>query len=607
MMDVKNRFGRYVPLLLLLLLMAGIPALAETVAEAPAPTSVKLGDSKTVRLAIGANLELTPTLSPENAVTTYRWKSSGNSVATVSGGVVTAKKVGSATITCTTANGRKASVVVKVYDPYLPTAVRLDRTGTVRVPLGTVLELNATLAPETAQSALKWSTSSKKIATVSGGVVTPKKTGTATITVTTRNKKKARVKVKVYDPYLPSSVKLNVSGTQTLMVMNKLQLEAALSPETAQSAIKWKSSNKKVATVSATGEVSGIKPGTATITATTRNKKTARIKVKVIDDGKQPITTLPDYNLPYVIYACKNSHTIAIIARDESGAWTRVVRTFPTGTGRNNSTDVGTFFLVKKERWHKWGSGYSPYANRVSVGIYLHGPIYKSKNHNTIRPSYYNCIGTNCSSGCLRTTCGCSGWIYYNCPVGTQIIVAQNSRFSAPRPKKISKSAKKDPTDPGSNFEILMTGFTVSPGALTLARGASQAVTPGDITPAATTTKGFTYVSRDPAVATVSSEGIVTGVGAGATEIVVTAKDDFKCSAVVPVTVDDGAATPAEAAEAVPEAMAAEGESFEAAQEEALAQAETPAEEAGEAEDAFFVDETESVTEDLSELPAEEE
>ena len=505
-----------------------------------------------------------------------------------------------------------------------PKSVALDQKGTIKVPLGTTLTLNATLSPEGAQSTLKWSSSKKKIASVSGGVVTAKKVGTATITVTTANKKKAKVKVKVYDPTKPTSVRFSVSGTQTLMVMNKLQLNAVMSPETAQSTIKWKSSNKKVATVNSSGVVTGIMPGKTTITATTtRNKKTAKIKIKVIDDGKQPITTLPDYNLPYVIYACKNSHTIAVIARDETGAWTRVLRTWPTGTGRSSSTtDVGTFFLSKKERWHKWGSGYSPYANRVSVGIYLHGPIFKSKNTNSIRPSYYNCIGTNCSSGCLRTVTACAGWIYYNCPVGTQIIVAQNSRFSAPRPTKISKNAKKDPTDPGT-FEILMTGFSVTPGAMTLDPGAAQGITPSGFTPAATTTSTFTFASRNPAVATVSAAGIVTGVGAGSTEILVTANDDFRCTAVVPVTVNAAVETAPKLAEAAEAEELPEDFIVEEAEPEVVA--DTPADEAvivetpeaetleegSEAEAAdeadtgdadFFFDETEAVSEDLSQV-----
>ena len=429
-----------------------------------------------------------------------------------------------------------------------PTSVKLDRSGTVTLSLGETLTLNATLYPATATSKLTWKSTKRKVATVSGGVVTAKKVGTTTVTVTTRNKKKAKVKIKVIDPYKPSNVYLDKKGTQTMLVTQGMQLTAALYPETAQSTLKWKSSNKKVAIVNQNGYVGALTPGRCTITVTTRNKKKAKVKLRVIDDGKQRITAPAGYNLPYIIYACKNSHTIAILARDDNGEWTRVVRLYPTGMGRKNVTDVGFFTLKKKERWHKWGSGYSPYACKLSIGIYLHGPIYKRKNHNTIRPSYYNCIGTNCSSGCIRTICGCAAWVYYNCPVGTHVIVAQNSRFSTPRPKKIGKKAKRDPSDPGNNTEIFITGFAVDPGALTLDQGATHGLTPTLISPANANTKGFLFSSDNNGVATVSPDGVVTAVGGGTATISVTAADDYACTVRVPVTVN-GAAPAAEAQE----------------------------------------------------------
>lgn len=500
-----------------------------------------------------------------------------------------------------------------VTTPAKPTSVALDHKGTVKLGLGDKLTLTATLYPEGAQSGLKWSSSRKKVATVSGGVVTAKKVGTTTITVTTSNKKKAKVKIKVYDPYKPSSVHFDVSGMQTVMATQTLKLNAILAPETARSTLKWKTSNKKVAVVSSKGVVTGRKPGKCTITVTTRNNKKCKIRIKVVDDGKQPITTTPDYKLPYVIYACKDSHTLAILARDANGEWSRVIRKFPSAMGRKNVTDVGVFFLTKKERWHKWGSGYSPYATRISVGIYLHGPIYKSKNHNSIRPEYYNVIGTNGSSGCLRTTCASAGFIYYNCPVGTQIIIAQNSRFKEPRPKKLSKKAKKDPTDPGSNFDILVTSFSVEPSQLTLNPGGTQMIAPTNVMPPANTNHGqFTYVSTDKSVATVSDKGVVTAVAPGACSIVVTAADDFKCAVSVPVNVAT-AETVGEAAEIALEAdevVSADAEAFSDAVSaaDALLTDDNDAEANGEtiSEDGDFWFSPEPVEEDLSYIPDED-
>ena len=478
-------------------------------------------------------------------------------------------------VTCMAIPTAVAEGVTETVAETSPTSVTLDQSGTVTVSIGDTLTLNATLAPEGAQSTLKWTSSKKKVASVKNGVVTPKKVGTTTITVKTANKKKAKVKVKVIDSTKPSKVVLDKTGTQTILMGEHLQLTATLYPETAKSGLKWKSSKKRVAVVDQNGMVGAISTGTTTITVTTRNKKKAKVKVKVIDNGNVPIWTPDDYNLPYLVYVCKKTHTIAILAKDANGEWTRVLRLFSTGLGRKNVTDVGYFSIVKKERWHKWGSGYSPFASKLNIGIYLHGPIYKQKNQHTIRPSYYNCIGKDCSSGCIRTTCGAAAWVYYNCPLGTLVFVAPNGRFSTPRPKKISKKATKDPSDPGDHPEILITGFTLEPAVLNLEKGATQAVTPATINPSNTSTTGFTYHSSNTAVATVAANGVVTAVGAGTAVIQAIANDDYKCSAVATVNVTDSSATPKTAEAALAEAAVVEVPDEVVAQDGALSSEES--------------------------------
>ena len=63
-------------------------------------------------------------LIPETAQSGVTWRSSNPRVATVENGVVTPHKEGTVTITVTTAKqGRRATVRVKVVDPYKPTAL----------------------------------------------------------------------------------------------------------------------------------------------------------------------------------------------------------------------------------------------------------------------------------------------------------------------------------------------------------------------------------------------------------------------------------------------------------------------------------------------------
>lgn len=89
----------------------GITATAKVIVL-PLPTSVYL--PATANINLGYSKTLTPTVSPANCETTYKWSSSDTSVATVSSGKVTGKKEGTAKITVTTENGKTSECVVTV-------------------------------------------------------------------------------------------------------------------------------------------------------------------------------------------------------------------------------------------------------------------------------------------------------------------------------------------------------------------------------------------------------------------------------------------------------------------------------------------------------------
>lgn len=76
------------------------------------------------------------------------------------------------------------------------------------------------------------------------------------------------------------SLKINKSSA-TVYVGSTITLSTVSNPSHIKYAVYWKSSNTKVATVSATGVVKGISAGTATITVSSENKSaTCRITVK---------------------------------------------------------------------------------------------------------------------------------------------------------------------------------------------------------------------------------------------------------------------------------------------------------------------------------------
>lgn len=250
------------------------------------PTSVALSASGTVKVYRNKTLKLSVSLTPANAMAEkLTWKSSKKKIATVdASGLVKPLKAGTTVISVTTDNGKKASVKVKVLNVPKAKKVKLSASGTKKLNIGETLQLSGTVTPAAASQKLKWKSSKKKVASVSGsGLVTALNPGTATITAKTSNGKYARVKIKVIDPYAPTSVTLNYTGTVKLHVKETLTLQPTLNPVgIAKSKITYSSSNKKVASVNSSGVITAKKRGTATITVKTANGKKAKLKIKVV-------------------------------------------------------------------------------------------------------------------------------------------------------------------------------------------------------------------------------------------------------------------------------------------------------------------------------------
>ena len=147
-----------------------------------------------------------------------------------------------------------------------------------------------------ASKKVTYKTSNKKIATVNAkGKITAKKKGTAKIYVISKadKKKKCTVTVTVGTPV--TKVKLNKTKS-TMTVGKKQTLKATVTPKKASNkAVVWKSSNKKVATVTSKGVVKAKKAGTVTITATAKDgsgkKATCKITVKnKVKPAPAPVT-----------------------------------------------------------------------------------------------------------------------------------------------------------------------------------------------------------------------------------------------------------------------------------------------------------------------------
>ena len=214
-----------------------------------------------------------PGINHPNAQTALQWKSLNTSVAEISSaGVVTAKQVGSAIITCTAENGVSASCTVTV-TPVTANDLVLNYDE-YELELGKKVLLEATVYPEgTENKNVTWKSGDESVAVVnSNGSVTGLGLGYANITATTKDGTniQANCIVHVVKPVvLAKSIALD-QPTATITVGQTAQLIANIEPsDVTNDGIRWKSSNPDYVNVDDYGIIKGVAEGTATITATT--------------------------------------------------------------------------------------------------------------------------------------------------------------------------------------------------------------------------------------------------------------------------------------------------------------------------------------------------
>ncbi len=180
------------------------------------------------------------------------WTSLNPAVATVDEkGKVTSVSAGQAVIMAT-ANGKTDTCVVKVLKNSISLNMDTMQLGTKGN--GSAIKLTPTIVG-TGKS-VKWTTSDKTVATVSGGRVTGKNTGTAIITATA-NGVSATCEVTV--------IKDSLSISEEKVLLYTGETKQIRSNATSKEVVVWESSNDNVVTVDEKGKLTAVGEGTATI------------------------------------------------------------------------------------------------------------------------------------------------------------------------------------------------------------------------------------------------------------------------------------------------------------------------------------------------------
>jgi len=176
------------------------------------------------------------------------------------------------------------------------------------------LTTNVKVTPnKKANKKVKYKSAKQGIATVSSkGVIKGKKVGKTSVTITSKKNKKKKKTIKVIVlKKAVKKVKLNAKST-TLAVGGKKTLKATISPtKKVSKQIIWKSSNKKVATVSAKGLIKGVGEGTAKITATAADGSKKKATCKVTVGAGIASVTVPHSRVVKVKLSCAKKLTAA--------------------------------------------------------------------------------------------------------------------------------------------------------------------------------------------------------------------------------------------------------------------------------------------------------
>lgn len=220
-----RRYGKALLILAAAVLLGAAPSAVAEAKVKVKKVTVKSNYGKMVHVAVGKKVKLTPTVkvSPNKAANKkVTYKSSNKKIATVTaGGYVKGKKTGSCKITVTSKKNKKKKATIKVKVVKKVTSVSLSKSS-LTIPAGNSEKLKKTVLPATGSfQSVKWTTSNKKVATVSSaGVVKAVAAGTATIKAASveGSAKSASCKVKVLSADAISISEVSVLSEDTVRV-----------------------------------------------------------------------------------------------------------------------------------------------------------------------------------------------------------------------------------------------------------------------------------------------------------------------------------------------------------------------------------------------------
>ena len=482
----------------------------------------------------GTTATLSATVSPSGATfKTVRWSSSNTKVATVSSkGVVTAVAGGKCVITAQSyEGGHKATCTITVKQKV--TGVNIAKTSLSLYQTQTYT-LKATVLPSTATNkTVYYKSSNTSVATVdSAGRITAKTPGTATITVTTADGSyTAKCTVKVTKKISVSKITLDTTS-KSIYKGKTYTIVATVYPSNAsEQTVTWKSSDTKVATVSSKGVVTGVKSGTAVISATTKDGGyVAKCKITVY----QKVTAVK-LNASSVSLAKGTSKTLKATvypsdATNKNVKWsssnTSVVTVAQNGVITAKGPGTATVTVKTENGSFTANCNVTVYVPVTSIKLSATKLTMAKNTEKLIRATISPSSATNSD---VR-------WASSNTTVASvsQAGVVTAKQKGTTKITAFSNDGKVSATCIVTVIQQV-TQVNLSATSVSLDVGKTKTIE-ATLQPDNATYKSVTWKSSDKSVATVSSTGVIKALKAGVVTITATSKDKY-ASATCKVTV----------------------------------------------------------------------
>lgn len=249
------------------------------------------------------------------------------------------------------------------------------------ITVGDQKKLTATLTSASKSPKVSWSSSYDKIATVSDeGIVTAHANGTVSIIATTHEGHKASARFIIKKKVVEAADIILSSNTLSLTSGEESRVIAEITPaNTTNQKIMWASNNTDIVTVDSNvifptfTTLKGVRPGSASVTATTSNGISKTINVTVKDN-------VASTNDVYGVYITETTYLPRYLGKP---VIQMKAKTLPENASNNlltwqsSDSSIATVTSAGEVRFHKTGE--------VTISAYSHNGKYDSVSYSVGR------------------------------------------------------------------------------------------------------------------------------------------------------------------------------------------------------------------------------